>query len=71
LDWLIELFFYRVIGGAIQGLFYWPGWLLLKMLTLGRYPPRQTVDHNRFAVALFAVVAMALMLAAVLTRAGP
>ena len=28
-------------------------------------------DHNRFAVAVFAVVAMALMLTAVLTRTGP
>jgi len=70
LDWLIEYVVYRVLGGVVEFLFYWPGWLLLKLLTFGRYPPKQTVAHNRFAVALFAIVFLAVVLAVRLARPG-
>jgi len=62
LDWLIDLFFYRLVGAVIQALFYWPGWLLLRILTVGRYPPKQGVEHNRFAIAVFAMVAIICLL---------
>jgi hypothetical protein len=65
LDWLFELFVHRIIGGALEILFYWPGWLLLKVLTFGKYPPKQTVQHNRLAVALFAIAALAFVMAVV------
>jgi hypothetical protein len=55
LDWIIEEFVLRVLGGLLQAIFYWPGWLLLRLITIGNYPPEQNVQHNRFAVALFAV----------------
>jgi hypothetical protein len=64
LEWLLELLVYRVLGGVIQSIFYWPGWLLLKVISLGNYPPEQTVEHNRFAVAVFAIVALVLLVAA-------
>lgn len=32
-------------------LFYWPGWLILRVLTLGGYPPVQSKPHNRYLVA--------------------
>lgn len=32
-------------------IFYWPGWLILRVVTFGRYPPAQSVPHNREFVA--------------------
>jgi hypothetical protein len=61
LEWLFELLVYRVLGSVIQAIFYWPGWLLLRVVSLGNYPPEQTVEHNRFAVAVFAIVALMLL----------
>lgn len=49
----------EVLFGII---FYWPGWLLLRLITLGRYPPKQSEPHNRYAVASFA---MAVLLVAI------
>ena len=71
MDWLIEYVVYRVLGGVVEILFYWPGWLLLKLLTIGHYPPKQAVAHNRFPVALFAIVFLALIVAVRLARPGP
>lgn len=58
----------RFVGGAalevaIVSLFYWPGWLLLRMLTLGHYPPRRPAPHNRAFVAVtgFAAIMVALL----------
>ena len=48
-----------VIDVVLVGLFYWPGWLVLRALTFGRYPPMQSQPHNREFVA---VVALALLL---------
>ena len=61
MEWFFELLVYRVLAGVIQAIFYWPGWLLLKVISLGNYPPEQTVGHNRFAVAVFAIVALVLL----------
>jgi hypothetical protein len=36
------------------GIFYWPGWVILRVLTLGRYPPSQSKPHNREFVAMVA-----------------
>ena len=71
MDWLIEYVVYRVLGGVVETLFYWPGWLLLKLLTIGRYPPKQAVAHNRFAVALFAIVVLAIVCIVRLARPSP
>ena len=65
MDWLIELLVYRVLGGIIQMIFYWPGWLILKIISFGNYPPRQTIEHNRFAVAVSAIVVPLLVAAVV------
>jgi len=65
LDWLFELLVYRVLGCLIQAIFYWPGWLFLKVISVGYYPPEQTVEHNRFAVAVFAIVAPVLLVGAI------
>lgn len=52
---LLRWLAYQVLGTPIEKLFYWPGWLLLRLITWGRYPPPGTRAHNRFAVALFAI----------------
>ena len=28
-------------------LFYWPGWLILRIFTLGKYPPALPEKHNQ------------------------
>ena len=66
LDALIEVAA-RTVGQflldvIVVGVFYWPGWLILRTVTWGRYPPSQSVPHNREFVA---VVAIATILAAV------
>lgn len=38
-------------------LFYWPGWLILRVLTFGRYPP-PLQPHNRYFVAGVPFVAL-------------
>jgi hypothetical protein len=58
IEFLLSLLL-EVLFGII---FYWPGWLLLRLITLGRYPPKQSVPHNRYAVASFA---MAVLLVAI------
>ena len=53
----------RVVGNFIAevlfvGIFYWPGWLVLRVVTLGGYPPIQAHPHNREFVAMVAVVVL-------------
>lgn len=42
LDFVVDLVLYV--------LFYWPGWLILRIFTLGKYPP-QSQPHNRLFVS--------------------
>jgi hypothetical protein len=51
-----------VIELLFVGIFYWPGWLILRVVTIGRYPPPQTQPHNREFVA---GIAFAVFIAAV------
>jgi hypothetical protein len=55
----------RAIGqvvGVLFVIFYWLGWVVLRAITFGRYPPPQTERHNRTFVA---AVAFAMLLAGV------
>ena len=36
-----------VVDVLVVGLFYRPGWFILRIVTLGRYAPLQTTPHNR------------------------
>lgn len=45
-----------VVGGflvdtVLAGVFYWPGKLILRVATLGRYPPHKREPHNVMIVA--------------------
>ncbi|WP_200870586.1 hypothetical protein [Methylobacter tundripaludum] len=51
-----------VVEVLFVGVFYWPGWVVLRSLTLGRYPPPQSQAHNREFVA---IVAFAVLVASV------
>lgn len=41
-----------VVEVLFVGVFYWPGWIILRVLTLGRYPPSQSDKHNREFVSI-------------------
>ena len=51
-----------VLNLLTVGLFYLPGWLVLKVLTLGRYPPPRGEPHSEEVVALTGMAAMLLAL---------
>ena len=51
-----------VVEVLFVGILYWPGWVVLRSLTLGRYPPPQSQPHNREFVA---IVAFAVLVAGV------
>lgn len=34
------------------GIFYWPGWVVLRTVTLGRYPPKKGTKHDPEFVAV-------------------
>ena len=45
-----------VIEVLFVGIFYWPGWLILRVATIGCYPPQQSQPHSREFVAMVAFV---------------
>ena len=47
---VVEVLFYTVLYGI--------GWIMLKAITLGRYPPPHDVKHNQELVALFPVATL-------------
>ena len=49
-------FLFRTIGQVVletlfYRFFYWPGWLILRVITFGKYPPLQSEPHNRYFVS--------------------
>lgn len=36
----------------LVGIFYWPGWVVLRVVTLGRYPPQKSTKHDPEFVAV-------------------
>ncbi|MCC2957704.1 hypothetical protein LK542_18970 [Massilia sp. IC2-477] len=56
--WICRVLVLELLARAIEKLFYWPGWALLRVLSFGYYPPAQSTRHNRFAVALFAAISV-------------
>lgn len=51
---MLELIAEFLLNVVLIGVFYWPGWLFLRVLTLGRYPPRGGGKHDPEFVAVFA-----------------
>jgi hypothetical protein len=50
-----EILLYFFVDFLLGIIFYWPGWLMLRILSAGHYPPVQTEQHNRNAVGFFAI----------------
>lgn len=69
LDTIAEIVFRSVVHVVVEtlfvGVFYWPGWLFLRIITVGRYPPTKSAPHSKEFVAIvgFAVFLAALTLA--------
>jgi hypothetical protein len=55
LDALFELVVRFVVEIVFYTVLYAIGWGMLKVMTLGRYPPRRPEKHNEELVALFPV----------------
>jgi hypothetical protein len=53
-----------VVEVLLIGLFYWPGWLIARVITFGRYPPARGAPHNEIFVA---TIGLATILATVTT----
>lgn len=54
LDAVGELFL-RTVGAFLLEVLllrigYWPGWLILKILTFGAYPPPKSREHNQYYI---------------------
>lgn len=47
-----------LIDVVFVGIFYWPGWLILRTLTFGRYPPKRSEPHSVEFVAGIGCVAI-------------
>lgn len=58
LDGLFELLAKFVVEIVFYTVLYGIGWVMLKTITLGRYPPPRVVKHNQELVALFPVAAL-------------
>jgi hypothetical protein len=48
-------------------LFYWPSWLVLRILTLGKYPPALPEKHNQMLVSGMPTVLLAISIGAYYT----
>ena len=59
---MLEILARTIIGAVLTEMFYWPGWCILRTVTLGRYPPSKGTKHNREFVALigFAVLVVSI-----------
>ena len=51
-----EFVAYVFMNLVLVGIFYWPGWLILRIATLGHYPPPADRDHSKEFVAGVALV---------------
>ena len=55
---MLDAVFSVVVETLLVGLFYWPGWLALRVITLGRYPPQAPTPHNQYLVATVEAAAL-------------
>jgi hypothetical protein len=67
LDALIEFVVRFVVEFVFYTILYAIGWVMLKTVTLGRYPPPRSEKHNEELVALFPVATLFVWLALALS----
>ncbi len=57
--WIGRVLSHLLAEFVIQVIFYWPGWLFLRLVTFGRYPPRRPIGHDFMWVAAVGVIVLA------------
>lgn len=65
----------RIVGEFVAeivfvGVFYWPGWLILRVLTWGRYPPKKPHPHSEEFVAAIGLIGVIACVVLVVNRGG-
>lgn len=50
---------------VLVGVFYWPGWVVLRLVTVGRYPLSNGGQHNEVFVAAIGLASVAALVAIV------
>lgn len=55
---VIRVVVHFVFEVLFVGIFYWPGWLILRVVSAGHYPPQQSHPHSREFVAMVAFAAL-------------
>lgn len=61
LDAIVSAIANFLVDVVLTGIFYRPGWLVLRVVTWGRYPPAKDEEHNEQFVAM---VGLAVFIAA-------
>ncbi|HEX5802028.1 MAG TPA: hypothetical protein VFY24_03315 [Azospira sp.] len=54
---MLEILAWFFVNVVLVGVFYWPGWIVLRVVTLGRYPPPRGSKHDPEFVAAVGVAA--------------
>lgn len=62
---MLEIIFNFLLGVVVVGIFYWPGWAVLRVLTLGRYPPKSDTKHDPEFVAVVGLAFVCVSLVAI------
>lgn len=70
IDALVDVVLRFVGEVVLVGIFYWPGWIILRLLTAGRYPPAKGEPHSEELVAAFGVCGVVAGVLAVFAGAG-
>jgi hypothetical protein len=69
LGWLGGEMLETILGILLEvvlvGVFYWPGWLVLRLVTVGRYPLPNGGQHDRVFVAAIGLASVATWVALV------
>ena len=67
LDAVFEAIFEFIFEKVLVGVFYWPGWLVLRVVTWGRYPPSRPDPHNETFVAVMGLATVLALLTFILS----
>lgn len=70
LDAIIEGALRIVAEVVFVRVFYWPGWLILRALTFGRYPPKTPHPHSEEFVAMIGLIGVIACVVLVVNRGG-
>ena len=62
LEEITKFIFSIVLHLVFYVVFYWPGWLILRVLTLGNYPPPQSKQHSRIFVSGITLVTLLIVI---------